>query len=627
MSSFVLTLSVGPVQGFIAAARRSRDLWAGSWLLSELAKAVARELKQQDAELVFPFIERESDLEMGSDFSVGNKIQAVIHNKNIDELIELANCAKQAANTHFQNIAQKIWEKDLSSYHAELRKDIWDKQVHDYVEVQYAWAEYSDGLYLDSSQKAAALLAARKATRDFLPLSLTAHDYGYGLPKSSLDGARETVLQEEKKLGQTLRRKLGLSKSEQLDCAGVVKRLCGNPEQFTPITRIAADSWIEEVKSHLNFEQVKSAYEALVKNELATRVQGNHGKYSDFPYDAQFLYSSRLEAERIKAKPEEKALFDHLRTALKPIWKDCGEPCPYWVMLLADGDRMGELLDKAKSKENHQKITKQLSSFAQKVPEIMRENRAHCVYSGGDDVLGFASLTHSVKCAEDLKDEFFNSLKPIADELNNESEDKSSPTLSVGLAICHINTPLGSVRALAKRAEKEAKGDHYPKNEQRNGLGITLSVRGGITTDMRLRWDNQEALSSFGEWIAAYRDGGLSSRVAYDSRDIFIRTDFPMSSDDVNLANKIRAAEFTLMLSKAKDSKGRELDKLLIEKLQCRLKAISGLNTEEGRSWENANDGLTSDEHKTVDLDKLAVELITARWLAAKTQRDLGREN
>ena len=44
MNKYVLIVSVGPVQGFIASARRSRDLWCGSWLLSEIAKAVANYL-------------------------------------------------------------------------------------------------------------------------------------------------------------------------------------------------------------------------------------------------------------------------------------------------------------------------------------------------------------------------------------------------------------------------------------------------------------------------------------------------------------------------------------------------------------------------------------------------------
>jgi CRISPR-associated endoribonuclease Cas6 len=38
---YLLSISIGPVQDFIASARRSRDLWFGSWLLSQLSKAAA----------------------------------------------------------------------------------------------------------------------------------------------------------------------------------------------------------------------------------------------------------------------------------------------------------------------------------------------------------------------------------------------------------------------------------------------------------------------------------------------------------------------------------------------------------------------------------------------------------
>ena len=33
----ILNFSIGPVQGFIARARKTRDFWAGSFLLSYLA--------------------------------------------------------------------------------------------------------------------------------------------------------------------------------------------------------------------------------------------------------------------------------------------------------------------------------------------------------------------------------------------------------------------------------------------------------------------------------------------------------------------------------------------------------------------------------------------------------------
>ena len=49
----LLAISIGPVQDFIAASRRTNDLYAGSTMLAELAKAVAHLLAQHGA-LIFP---------------------------------------------------------------------------------------------------------------------------------------------------------------------------------------------------------------------------------------------------------------------------------------------------------------------------------------------------------------------------------------------------------------------------------------------------------------------------------------------------------------------------------------------------------------------------------------------
>ncbi|MFL5805253.1 MAG: type III-B CRISPR-associated protein Cas10/Cmr2 [Roseiflexaceae bacterium] len=51
---YLLLVSIGPVQEFIASARRSRDLWFGSWMLSELSKTVAHEIDHAKGTLIFP---------------------------------------------------------------------------------------------------------------------------------------------------------------------------------------------------------------------------------------------------------------------------------------------------------------------------------------------------------------------------------------------------------------------------------------------------------------------------------------------------------------------------------------------------------------------------------------------
>ncbi|SUO91285.1 type III-B CRISPR-associated protein Cas10/Cmr2 [Suttonella indologenes] len=119
MNSYVLILSVGPVQGFIASARRSRDLWAGSWLLSEIAKAAAQSLLNSGAEMIFPHAEENKLPE-----NVGNKIQVIIKNKSQEELLNIAKEAKKAAEDFFVKQADDVFEK----IGKQLRQELWDNQ-------------------------------------------------------------------------------------------------------------------------------------------------------------------------------------------------------------------------------------------------------------------------------------------------------------------------------------------------------------------------------------------------------------------------------------------------------------------------------------------------------------------
>ena len=124
MNEYVLIISIGPVQGFISAARRSRDLWSGSWLLSEMAKAGAKYLHKHHADLIFPAPKNpDADLEPDSPLSVGNKIQAVITAPDQEAVRKIAEAAQQAAKACFKAIAEQA-KKDLTKNANGLRLNI-----------------------------------------------------------------------------------------------------------------------------------------------------------------------------------------------------------------------------------------------------------------------------------------------------------------------------------------------------------------------------------------------------------------------------------------------------------------------------------------------------------------------
>lgn len=610
MTEYVVILSVGPVQSMIAAARKSRDLWSGSALLSELAKACALSLKNNGAELIFPAIATDDfeSLEKNSDFSVGNKIQVCIQADNEQQLRELINQAKQATRQRFLQEATEVYE-DKDFQKSEIRTQIWQSQVNDYVEIQAAWAKINDQQpYAKSVALASKVLAARKATRDFSQISADPYATDFMIPKSSLDGARETVLKEEhqKVLNTKTRAKLGLAASEQLDCLGIVKRLGlkKQADRFTAFTRITAHAWIEKIKDDVDFIDIKDAYERLVKNDLATRVRGNQGIYDVFPYDAQFLYRSRLEAE-LRNFQDDDSLKDSLTgllNVLKPFWKKYGEPSAYGVLLLADGDRMGELLDKAQDKHAHQKITIALSQFAGGVADIMRKYDGHCIYAGGDDVLGFVPLHQAYDCAKALSQSFKSQLETIAQNLKADQV----PTLSVGLAITHYMTPLSVIREYANQAEKYAKGDHIAElSQRRNALGILLDVRSGNQTKLRFSWDDMTAHQAFAQWVNLYLKKEIPSRIAYDTRTIDLRT--KNIAKDQEIQKEIQIAELTLMLKKARLVNGNEIKEENIKAINTRFSKLV-------------------EQKKQSALQQLSDELIVARWFAAKTQQDLGKD-
>ncbi|MDO4699976.1 MAG: type III-B CRISPR-associated protein Cas10/Cmr2 [Moraxella sp.] len=626
MNNYIVILSIGPVQSMIASARRSRDLWSGSWLLSELAKACAKFFKDNGATLIFPYVNNDDDLQENSHFSVGNKIQVQVSATDKQELDKVICQAKEAVKKRLKDEVNKALAKLNPK---DIRTDIWHAQIADFVEIQSAWARIDNDDYLSAVRLASKVLAARKATRDFNSSAHCPYQSELMIPKSSLDGLRETVLHENvEKQNNLTRKKLSLAPSEQLDAVGVIKRLGfgDKVEQFTPISRVMADAWINNlIKEGVDFTPIKEIFNKLAPN-IVSKVTGNQGIYDKFPYDAQLLYKSRLEAEILNIKKSldkegdkdlTDALFEleDLKKLLNPLWQKYGQPYTYGALLLADGDRMGELLSKAQSLKQHQDITKALSKFAGNVAKTMRDYRGHCIYAGGDDVLGFVPLDRAYQCADKLQKEFAECLQEATDKLQKENQlsknELTNPTLSVGLAICHIMTPMGIIRELAGQAEKYAKGDHIKKedtqkaedkggiNKQRNALGILLSVRGGSDIKVRFNWHDEIGLDTFKLFVKFYKDKAIPSRVAYDIRGIYLRT-HQIAKDNHDLNTNIQLAELTRMLKQARTPTGEKLT-------------------------QNTIDGLCH-RGKKVGLDKLADELIVARWLAAKTQKELGKE-
>lgn len=531
MPRYLLALSIGPVQEFIAAARRSRDLWFGSYLLSEVSKAAALALQAQGAQLIFPAPAGPADLQPDSDFNAANKL---LLEAQTGDPAALAQRAKDAARQRWGELAEqtlaRLRKTAASRFHLQfhVRQTLWEAQVDDVLELYAAWV-LLDGDYAAKRQRVDQLLAARKNSRDFAPAQ--AIDKAYGVPKSSLDGKRESVLPNETELPKWAKRRLGLNTGEQLDCPGVVKRLGSRPNdddaaRFTSTSRIALDAWLRRiVAAGTDLQPLFAPLEALIGDGLVSRVQGNAGIYGQLPYDGQLLYPARLEAQ-IQALQREGADGQAARQRLgdlqqaiqtQGLYRQYGEPSPYVAVLLADGDRMGELLDRLDGPGQHRRVSQALAAFAQGVPDTVRRYFGHCIYCGGDDVLALLPVDQAVVCARALHEAFAAALRL--------PEAATPPTLSVGIAIGHLMEPRGALLDLARQAEKLAKGDHLPETQRRNALGILLEPRSGVRIAWRERWGKQPD-QRLQEWIRVWQNDELPDKAAYQLRELARQLDW-----------------------------------------------------------------------------------------------------
>ena len=135
MKKYLLALSIGPVQGFIAAARRTRDLWFGSYILSEVSKAAAKALDDLKADLIFPAPKNKNLLAADSELQVTNHIMALV-SEGFDPEEEFAKCAKKAARKRWLSFAKSTLE---TVGREKIKYEIWKEQVDDVLELYAVW--------------------------------------------------------------------------------------------------------------------------------------------------------------------------------------------------------------------------------------------------------------------------------------------------------------------------------------------------------------------------------------------------------------------------------------------------------------------------------------------------------
>lgn len=527
--SQLLLISLGPIQDFITSARRCQDLWFGSWLLSELARTTAAAVGQTGT-VIFPASETELG---GADRpGVANKILARLPTGVAAAVV--AADARRAQQARLHEIAEAAWRSvPATFFHGETAR----LQVDELMEFQWVSVSEEDRPYADARAELEARLAAVKNTRLW---GQPAWQRPTGIPKSSLDGDRECVIDETVYDWTPDRRRgsFGVKGKERLCGIGLLKRL-GADDAAAPIfntgrptfhstAHVATIPLLERIARHPDGATASRGYLDRLR-ELGLRLDRFRLQQQGptlLGHDGVLLLESRLPehfAEAGSAAPDAPV---HAAAALAALRREVGggEPCPYYAFLLADGDQMGRAIDSLAALGHHQELARALDGFSVRCRAIVEHYRGTLIFAGGDDVLALLPLHRGLACARELARMFEHAVQPVVARHwggRQSTDDMPTTTLSVGIAITHLREPMSEARRLAKAAETEAK-------KLRNALAIKVAKRSGADLTLSGRWNEDPPLDArLDVWLRVLDAGELSSKTAHDLERLAAMYDAP----------------------------------------------------------------------------------------------------
>ncbi|GAA5531110.1 type III-B CRISPR-associated protein Cas10/Cmr2 [Herpetosiphon gulosus] len=566
MNRSLLLIALGPVQEFIEQARRTRDVWFGSWVLSHLSKKVAQTLPREG--LIFPTGESLPSPELEridptrERISYSNQILVIVPDARA-AITQAYGAFKQEIKlfvNKLDDLLQKDPDRIYKNYPDVDQREQIDLQLFDLFEFQYAHVDLPDDQhYAQQRKKLYQLYTARKNTRSFGSIrwdqSLPRPEREAKLPpavrrstkrsnKSSLDGWHTMVTSGDKS-------------GENLSAVDLLKRKL-NPHNIDP-------SYPEGLNGFPSTSHMAAlAFAQSMQDSDSTKITQKWAEYIDTleeldprftefeqlplrfrnqqlffgTYDGSLIYESRLGDDipipNKESTSEQKSKYDsNLIDARKALRHFLGAktPIPYYAIIAADGDKMGDLIDSITDVQTHRNLSKAVTDFAQAAAQILEEKyQAAVIYAGGDDVLALLPLHTVLRATKEISDLFVEYMQTLA-----EQQGVSTPTLSVGVAIVHHLEALQDSIQLARKAEKLAK-------KPRNALAIILSKRNGSDKTIVGQW-NTTFYHHLNDLVKLHCQQTIPDGFIFEFDELLKRFDFGLINEPAELQQTLKIIE------------------------------------------------------------------------------------
>ncbi|QXM05368.1 Cas10/Cmr2 second palm domain-containing protein [Crassaminicella indica] len=538
--SYLLGVTIGPVQTYIQESKKLLDLYNSSKIISNLMKNVYKYIKGKNAniEVIYPNYQ---DIQ-GVDYS--NYIVF-----EIPEIIDL------------NDIEEKIYKEVNESVAKEYECDL--KEV---FYLFWAIEQIKNNGYYEAYKELTRFIKSLKNTYEF-----DQNLQEKGKKKCLICGKRNITDKKSKdkeelcrlclfKRNYKERNKADKNKFLSVDTIAIEPWKRKNKEKIKEITAKLSELFLEADK-YYNPNEIDNIINTLEKINKFHRTGINQGIEKDLEKKLK-----KIKGE-LKGKKDLKEILEGLKSIRKimnDVYNDekVSLPSYEYCFIQFDIDNLGRLmsgeyLDGRKDLKTYQKdFSRILIKFGSVLVEALKNTACQIIYSGGDDFLGVMPKEEIIRVVE-IIDKIFKEQVP--------KEYEEYVTYSMSITIGQCKDPMSYVLRKT-RAELEKVKKRFEKKEiEKNGMAITYIINNSKEITCYLQRENSNRLLEIIKSFELIKNRLSFSYIYHFEKMLSLLKHYNLSFEELRSFLDITKCELRRFLLRSKNVKEKD-DQEVVDK-------------------------------------------------------------